>query len=304
MARGAEYAAVVTEALAAEMIPTIIAPELTASASRQEVFRPRCKQYNMTGEGGALDVVCAPSLAFAVQSSEGAANDDLGFNTTKRTLNPALHVADVAVSLQTSMNSSINVTDQIVKEGAVALAADRDARGCALYTEAPASAPDHEIGTDGTKLSMTSLKDGMALLYAQNAPRRFAWLVNGGQWIELLDDATFANASFKGSPVMTKGLGENGYGTSFLDVDIYVTSEIIASSGTAYWSMMFSDQEAFGYGYKLLNSPLSPSMQEVLVDVAYNSGDRAYEVNMSYFADIEGVKGTTTANNWSVAIVS
>jgi hypothetical protein len=68
--------------------------------------------------------------------------------------------------------------------------------------------------------------------------------------------------------------------------------------------MMFSDHNALAYGFKLMSSPLSGSTQELMVDVHYNSGARCYEINSTYHADMEGAKGTTTANNWLVAIKS
>jgi hypothetical protein len=237
--------------------------------------------------------------------TEGTEQTEKQFDTGTRTIAPVLRGLDVIVGMKAWTDAQLSPQDAVIKEVAVALATDRDSRGAALYTEAPAATPDHEIGTDGTELSFTTLRDGMALLYTQNAPKRFAWLVNGGQWVELLKDNTMIDAAVKGAAVLTNGMGANGYVTSVLDVDIYVTDQIDASSGNAYQSMMFSDKAAIGYGYKTMSSPISPGEQELLVDIEYMSAARAYGVNTTYHADFEGIKGTsTTTNNWLVAIVS
>jgi hypothetical protein len=288
----------------ADIIPTLIAPEITLSAARQEVFRPRCREFNLSGVGGAHDVATSPSISFD-GVTEGTEHDEVQFDTGKRTITPILRGLDVVVGMKAWTDAQLSPQDAVIKEVAVALATDRDSRAAALYTEAPAATPDHEIGTDGTEFSFTTLRDGMALLYTQNAPKRFAWCMNGGQWIELLKDDTMINFGVKGEAVLTKGMGNNGYVTSVLDVDIYVTDQIDASSGNAYQSMMFSDKAAIGYGYKTMSSPLSPGEQELLVDIEYISAARAYGINCTYHADFEGIKGTsTTTNNWLVAIVS
>jgi HK97 family phage major capsid protein len=298
------YTAATSTTELAEIIPEIIAPEITASAARQEVFRPLAREFNVTGTGSPFQHPTAPELSFG-SLTENTAPAETQFDVGERSITPAMYGVDVVVSMPAMQNSALSVTDAIISEVAIALVKHRDGLFGALYTEAPAATPDHEIGTDGTELTFTSLRDGMALLYTQNAPRRFAWVVTPTQFVELLKDDTFINASVKGAPVLTQGLGANGYATSVLDVDVYVSDQIAASSGTAYQSMMFSKNAAFGYAYKMLSSPLSPGVQELLVDLDYDSAHRSYEVNCSYFAAPGGLKGTSaTTNNWLVAIVS
>jgi hypothetical protein len=283
--------------------PALIANQATASAVRQEVFRPRCKQFNLTGEGVTFAIPLTKAVTFAA-ITEGTAPACVNFDPSARTLTPALYGVDVIVGIAAWQASKLSMTDMISAELGQGIALHRDSLGAALYTEAPASTPDHEIGEDGTELNFTSLRDGMALLYTQNAPKKFAWVLNPGQLVELLKDDTFINASVKGASVLTKGVGANGYVTSVMDVDVYISDQMDQSSGTGYWSMMFSDGNAIAYGYKLMSSPLNGTAQELLVDIHYNSGARCYEVNSTYHADMEGAKGTTTANNWLVAIKS
>jgi hypothetical protein len=69
--------------------------------------------------------------------------------------------------------------------------------------------------------------------------------------------------------------------------------------------MMFSKNAALGYGFKRLTHPVTGASQEVLMDIDWNSGRRSIEMNMTYHADFEGLKGSsTTTNNWLVDIIS
>lgn len=289
-----------------EMIPAIIAPEIVASAARMEVFRSLARQFDMTGQkGGTVDVVNTPAITFGAQT-ENLAPDYDTFDTGKRTLNPALQVCDVGIGLMAWEESGISVLDSVKKEAGQALALSRDALFAALYTEAPASGPTHEIGTDGVALSYTSLCAGMALLAIQNAPRPVDWVITPTQWYsELAKDNTLIDASIKGSPVLTQGFGANGFVTQVYDCRIFVSDQIVASSGTVMESMMFSEKAALGYAFRSITSPLTGAPSELLADVDWDSGGRTYNINMSYYADAEGCKGTsTTTNTWLVAIKS
>jgi hypothetical protein len=69
--------------------------------------------------------------------------------------------------------------------------------------------------------------------------------------------------------------------------------------------MMFSKMAALGYGFKRIASPLTPTQSELLIDLDWDSSARAYNINSTYYADAEGIKGTSiTTNNYLVAIVS
>jgi len=290
----------------ADMIPTLIAPEIVASAARIEVFRPLAREFDMTGRpGGALDVVNTPSLAFAALTELTAPNATT-FDTGKRTLNPTIRGVDVAISIMAWEEAAVGITDSVAKEAAQGLAGDRDGLFAALYTEAPASAPTHEIGTDGVALSYTTLCAGMALLATQNAPRPIDWCVTPTQWYgELAKDNTLIDASIKGSPVLTQGMGANGSVTQVYDCRIFVSDKVAISSGTVYESMMFSEKAALGYAYRRITSPLTGVPSELLVDVDWDSSARAYNLNMTYYADAEGLKGTSvTTNTWLVSIIS
>ena len=98
-------------------------------------------------------------------------------------------------------------------------------------------------------------------------------------------------------------MGENGFVTSILDIDIYATPQIVESTGLH--SMCFSKNAAFGYGFKRIQHPVTGESQEVLVDIDWNSARRVIEINTSYWAAFGGLKGTSaTSNNWLVDAIS
>jgi len=285
-------------------IPDIILSEVQATAAREEVFMPLARRIDCTGPGDTYKVPQAGALSFGSLTVSSTAPAEDRFTSEARTLTPALRYCDVIVSVDAMQSAQASVMDAIVREAGIALAADRDAGFAALYTEAPSSGPDHEIGTDGTSLSFASLRSGLDLLYIQQAPRRFAWVVYPTQWAgELLLDDTLINASVKGQPVLTQGMQAGGYVTSVLDCDIHVSDQILESSGRH--SMMFSKNAALGYGFKRLTHPVTGNAQELMIDIDWNSAYRFIEINMTYWADFEGLKGSsTTTNNWLVDIIS
>ncbi len=283
-----------------ELIPEIILEGIQVTAAREEVFMPLARRLDLTGAGDSFHYAQGGALTWTAYTG-GDSPAEQAFNTGARTLTPTLRQLDVVIPIDVLQAARVDIKEAVMREAGLGLAASHDAGFAALYTEAPTS-PDHEL-TAGT-LSFTQLRDASALLYAAEAPRRFAWVVYPTQWAgQLLLDDTLINASVKGNPVLTKGVGANGYVTSVLDVDIFISPQIVSS--TTYRSMFFSQNAAIGYGYKNLTHPVTGTSQEVLIDLDWNSGRRSLEINMTYHADFEGLKGTsTTTNNWMVEIPS
>jgi hypothetical protein len=286
-----------------ELIPAVIVPEIQITAAREEVFLPLARRIDLTGPGDDFTIPQGGALTWTAYTG-GDLPAEQAFNTAARTVTPTLRQLDVTIPIDVLQATQMSIQEGVIREAGLGLAASRDAGFAALYTEAPASTPDHEIGAASTALSFLSLRQGINLLYVQEAPRRFAWVVYPTQWAgELLLDDTLINASVKGSPVLTQGVGANGYVTSVLDVDIYISPQVVLS--TTYRSMMFSKNAALGYGFKRLRHPVTGQEQEVLMDIDWNSARRLVEMNMTYHADFEGLKGSsTTTNNWLVEIVS
>lgn len=299
----ARYAAITlnTSGGVQELIPEIVLAEVQATAAREEVFMPLVRRLDLTGPGDSFHLPQGGALTWSTYTG-GDSPDEQAFNTAARTLTPALRQLDVVIPIDVIGASAVDVQAAVAREAALGLAANRDAGFAALYTEAPASTPDHEL--TAATLSFTQLRDASALLYTQEAPRPFAWVVYPTQWAgELLLDDTLINAAVKGQPVLTNGMGPNGFVTRVLDVDIYVSPQIVES--TTHRSMFFSKNAALGYGFKRLTHPVTGNSQEILMDIDWNSARRSIEINMTYQADFEGLKGSsTTTNNWLVEIPS
>jgi hypothetical protein len=282
-----------------ELIPEIVLEGIQVTAAREEVFMPLARRLDLTGAGDSFHYAQGGALTWTAYTG-GDEQAEQAFNTAARTLTPTLRHLDVIVPIDVLQAARVDIQQSVMNEAGLGLAASRDAAFAALYTEAPTS-PDHEL-TAGT-LSFLQLRQGMELLYIQEAPRPFSWVVYPTQWAgELLLDDTLINASVKGSPVLTNGMGANGFLTRVLDVNIYTSPQIVES--TTHRSMMFA-AGAIGYGYKMLTHPVTGATQEVLVDLDWNSGRRSVEINMTYHADFEGLKGSSnTGNNWMVEIPS
>jgi hypothetical protein len=264
------------------------------------------RRFDFTGAGEVFSIPQSASLDFAALGSstyiDGTSPDQTQWDPTSRSLTPTFRYLDVTVGMDSLSSSVVSIQDAIIKEAGIGLAKDHDGSAAALYTEASASTPDHEIGTDGTELSFTTLRSGYELLLTQNAPRPYVWIIYPAQVTELLKDNTFIDASVKGSPVLTRGIQPGGYLTSMLDIDIYASDQIKESSGRH--SMMFCARAAFAYGYKRLTNPSTGATSELMVDIDWNSARRMYEINMTYQGAFGGAVKTSTTNNYVVDIIS
>ena len=296
-----------------EIAPAGVAMEALANSARGEVFRGNCKEFNITGEGTTFNIPNTPSITFAAVT-EGAAPVENAFDPLSVLCTPLTYGVDVIVGLNSWVSAKISPEAMIAKEVGEALGKSHDTLAGLAYQSAASSSPDHlGIGTDAVKLNVTALKAAQALLSAQHAPKPYAWVVHNDQLSELLEDELFFNAAVKGSPVLTGGVSQNGYFTKFLDVEVYQSDVISESSGRH--SMMFSKGAGMAYVYKMLETPYSGGgASELVVDIFYNSGARAYEVNSTYLGCMAPGKGSgtyvaagtagATANNFLVDYIS
>jgi hypothetical protein len=294
-----------------EISPAAVAMEALANSARTEVFRPLCRQFDITGEGTTFNIPNTPSITFAAVT-EGTAPVEQAFDPLAVTCTPLLYGADVIVGLNAWKSAQISPEEMISNEVGEALAKSHDALAAVAYQSASSSTPDHlGIGTDGTKLNVTALKAAQALLSAVPAKKPYAWVVHNNQLGELLEDELFFNAAIKGSPVLTKGVQANGFYTGFLNVEVYECDQIVESSGRH--SMMFSKGIGMAYVWKQLETPYSGGASELVTDIFYNSGARAYEVNSTYLGCMSTGKGTgtyaaagtgVTTNNFLVDYIS
>jgi hypothetical protein len=292
----------------AELIPDLIVPEILASSAREEIFMPHVRRFDFTGPGEVFSVPQSAVLDFAALGSatyiDGTNPDQTQWNPTSRSFTPAFRFLDVTIGIDSLQGAQpgLSMQDAIIKEAGVGLAKDHDSLFAALYTEADDASPDHEIGTDGTPLNFSILRSGYELLLTQNAPRPYVWVVYPTQVAELLQDNTFIDASVKGSPVLTSGIGAGGYFTQILDIAIYCSDQIDESSGRH--SMMFCKNACFGYGFKRITNPVTGATSELMVDPDWDSGRRMVDINMTYQAAVGGLVKTSTSNNYVVDIIS
>jgi hypothetical protein len=292
---------------AAEMVPDIVIPEITETAIRNEVFMPLVARLDKTGPGEVFTVPTAGALSFAQLGSQtyidGTAPDETAFNTGGRTFTPIFYFCDIVIPMDVIKAAALSVQDAVIKEVGVGLAKHRDSLFAAIHGEAPTSTPDHNVGTDAVALAYSNMTENTRLMYTQNAPRPFSWVVHPIQWGELMADNTFIDAATAGRPGLTLKQGDNGKITDVFDTGIYVSDQIAESSGLH--SLMFSTGRAFGYCFKRLDSPISGGSNELMVDIDWNSVRRSYEVNCTYQAAAGGLKGTsTTTNNWVIDCIS
>ncbi len=300
MARHDNVSAGETELLT--LVPAVITPEVLASAANIEVFMQLCRRFDFTGlPGVSYAVNQAPAMTFGALDEDGGEATETAFTTTSRTITPVQRFVDTVISKKAMLDSVTNPADAVAMQLAIALAGDRDALCADLSVEAPSTTPDHEIGADATALDFADVAAVNTLLHTQRAPQPYSGVVHPIQWGELLADTTFQSAAIKGSPVLTEGLTSNGFGTAIIGTNIYVSPEINESTGLH--SMWFAPG-AIGYGFKRMDSPLSPSAQELLIDIEWNSAARTHEVNATYYADFEGLRDTATTNKWMVDLIS
>lgn len=286
-----------------ELIPALVWPEVVATSAREEVFMPLMRRMDLTGPGDDFNVGQAGALTFGsyAPAASLAGPTEQAFNTAQRTLTPALRVCDVIVAINALQSTQMSLQEQIIREAGLGLAADHDAGAAALYTEAPASNPDHEIATGGALTFANTIVAASGLLYTQLAPKPFATVIHPSYITDLMIDQQFMEAARRGSTDAQLGIKSGGYWTNILDTEIYVCDQIVNS--TTYRCMMFSKNRALGYGFKRIQHPVTGESQELMLDIFWNSGGRAVEFNMTYWADWEGLKGTsTTTNNWLVEI--
>jgi hypothetical protein len=285
------------------LVPDIVTAEILATAAEQEIGMQLCRRFDYTGlPGDTFAVNSTPAVTFGAltQDSTTEPGED-AFTLTARTITPVQRQVDVILSSKMVADAAGDISASAIREIGVALGRDRDVSLFSLYTEAPASAPDHEIGTDAVALDFADLTTTLQLLHTQNAPRPYFHVIAPIQASELLGDTVFQSAAIKGEPVLTNGLGSNGFFTKILDLLLYVSPDIVEATGLH--SMAFP-MGAFGYGFKRMSSPLSPTPQELLVDVEWNSKRRVYELNATYYGDFEGLRNTTTTNKWVVDLIS
>ena len=305
----ARYSAISVNAATgvAELIPDIVVNEITVTAEREEVFMPLVIRKDVTGPGEVFNHPVAAALSFAQLGAQtyidGASPDETIFDTGQRTFTPQFWFVDVILPMDVPAGSTLDVQQAIIDEVGIGWAKHKDGKFAALYTEAPATAPDHEVGTNDVALAYSNFLQNTRLLYEHNAPRPFAGVIHPIQWGELMADNTVIDAAKAGAPGGTLTIQPGGFVTKLFDTSLYVSDQIVEATGLR--SMWFSTKRAFAYYFKMLTHPLTGITSELMVGIAWNEARRSFEICNTYQAAFGGVKGTsTTTNPWLVDCAS
>jgi len=303
--------AITTLANLAAVIPDIVEAEAIATASRKMVFMQHMRRIDRTGPGDVFHHTQRAALTFAAYASDGTAPTPTTYAPGERTHTPVERTVDVEIPRKGLGDSAVDLSSDIGAEIGIGYAQDTDARIAAIYTEAPAAAPDHEIGTDGVPFSTQIIVSGEVLLMTQKAPRPDAgpsrkgivFVIGTLQYGELCQDDSFKNASIWGAPtVITEGVRDDGWVRDYMNTSVYQSDQIIESSGLH--AMMFSRQNALGWTFKRIGRP-GGTLSEIMIDLAWNEAKRSYSTHVTYEAIAAGMKGTSaTTNNWLVDIIS
>ncbi|MCK5644712.1 MAG: hypothetical protein KAJ19_28190, partial [Gammaproteobacteria bacterium] len=78
--------------------PAGVATEALASSARGEVFRPLCRQFNVTAEGTTFNIPNTKAISFAAVT-EGTAPAEANFDPLSVLCTPLLYGVDIIVGL-------------------------------------------------------------------------------------------------------------------------------------------------------------------------------------------------------------
>ena len=177
-----------------------------------------------------------------------------------------------------------------------------------LYTEAPASTPDHEIGTDGTPIDLALAIQIHKLLLIQKARPPFHWFVDPIQWAEGLQDSSMrealkVNGQLPGPFNSTMPPNAEYYiGSPIKGLHMWVVpGGMIESSGLHSIAV---GTGAIGMAYENISTPLSPMASRVNIDIDWVPGARAWDVDFTVSQISGGLRNTSTTNKWMVDAIS
>jgi len=305
-----------TTTTVATLIPDIIEEKAMATAETQKVYRNIVAPqhiHDFTGPGDDMKINQQDTVTFGVLAEPGA-NSYQQYDTTTRTLTPVYLGGDLFVTHQAESRSQNGVKPMDLISEAIATAwvdledGDDTYGWCSLYTEAPSSSPDHEIGTDGTAFNAGLVRQGVQLLMVQKAPRPYRLTIDPVQWGELMQDDE-AKQLLKDSGTMpdhyraVEGvrLADQWVGRMF-GCDIFCNpSGQVESSGLH--AIMFANG-AIGMAYERIATDLSPSPSELNVEFEWDTKKRGWDTTFTVSMHVEGLVKTATTNNWMVDIIS
>ena len=118
-------AAVVTYDNVGGIAPAGVALEALVSSARGDVFRPLCRQFNITGDGTTFNIPNTIAVTYAAVT-EGTAPDEQAFDPLTVLCTPLLYAVDVIVGLNAWVSVQLDPQGMISKELGEALAKSHD----------------------------------------------------------------------------------------------------------------------------------------------------------------------------------
>lgn len=296
------------------MVPELIEQGALESATRQKVFWPVLRTnrnfFDMTGPGNAINVPQADTLTMAALTEAGGNTNEV-WDPTDRQLLPVPLGTQLRITWMGRTYPQTDPMTVIVDEIANAWATMEDSAAtvsfAALYTEAPSSGPDHEIGTNAVLLDATIARQIFSLLITAGARGPYNWFIDPTQWGELMQDSLALSllkesGSQPSGFMAVEGVRMDMFVGKLFGVNIWcVPTGLITATGEHSIAV---GQNAVGKAIKKMSTPLSPTPSELNVDIDWNALDRVYEVGITVVQDVGGIAFTSTTNKWMVDAVS
>jgi hypothetical protein len=283
----------------ADLNPTQIA-RIIQQAAEQELPWPQLISWEMfTLPGTVWQEAQNPNLTFtAISESATIGNTDVSaaFDMSNRQITASLVGRDIYITKQALEAAQGDLQSQVTMTGKLAYFDKLDDDIMALYTEASAAAPDHEIGVDGTVLDYATYLAAFELLAAQAAFKPWSWVVGTAQISEVMSIPEFIEAQIFGRAVIEREIDvvTGNLGITPGGVGIYWSNNADESSGLH--SIMFSKQ-ALGVRMK----------EEFTVGIdasELNVGARSLKIGMSAWYGVGGLRDSATTNKFIVDIIS
>lgn len=281
--------------------PTQIAFEVQMAAEQELPWRNLVSWENFTLPGTVYQQAQAPALtmtALTEGASTGAHTADVAqeFTMTNRQITATIKAVDVWITKQALVAAQGDLQAIVTDSMRKAYLDKLDTDIVSLYTEASASAPDHEIGTDGTVIDYAAFLAAYELLAAQAAFPPITWVIGPAQISEVLGISQFSKFLEYGREVITQNINiQTGFlGMAPLGVGIYWSNNVVESTGLH--SLMFSKQFA---GVRMKQD------FSVAVDASeLGVNSRSLKIGGESFYGVGGLRDTSTTNTFVVDLIS
>lgn len=278
---------------------TRIETNIRGSLVKQLPLRTLCDYQPFYGTGTAANVATAPTLSMSTLSESattGMGDVTSTFTLTDRTLTAALKAVDVVLT-KVALEASVgNITQLIINAGTRAGIVTLETDFCALYTEAPSTAPDHEIGVQGGGWDWATILAGQELLMTQSAPGPYAVLAHTSDFSSLMTIPELTEAQIFGRGVIEQGAnldtGQVYVGNN--NLMFYCSNNVTQSSGNR--NMMFAKD---GIGIRM-KQDFTVSIDRSRLDV----GERAIIIGMELWYAVGGTRNSSTTNKYIVEILT